>query len=712
MASEGGQQAPSPDEEEESLPDERVRLGSTRSSPPVHAADRHAHSAHSSIHASVKNRLTSATTDIPHRGRTGSFVLLSSVHIHHSPGQNELPPPSSSPPSPPLVLQLLFIAIFSALGTLVREGFLYFTKKTPGWGLRPLPLFDALWPNFCGSILSALFLPLPKLLFSSPSSAERRRRKAARRKRNRTLAKEEGGGGHGAGSRAEERKTRNKKRPVKTGTGAALTGLVSRREADEKRVEVERPREDVSGSPAEKERKQRKQTHARRNDVQALNPPSRHSSPALWCPPRRSRRSRPSASLGHDLQEGSRVNCTNRRNTLFPSSGDRIAGKRLRDGRGLGGDHPSSVSSSHSVCSLLSSESLCHPPEMSSSSSLKGRGQNGSPLLPFLLAALPIGLSKGFCASLTTFSSWIFALVQAACTGGDKGGAGHPPSSHPDSTGTKVPTSNRFNQLIWIFLIGLAIPVFGFHLGTDAALFLQKAVLNQRRPKLWTFADVLRQSKELAAAEKERETEARELQMKETGETREEGERGKRRVETRGRDRDEENEEDRQECGDAGREAKEGLREERREARAPGAGQGQESGRRQELTREPGVWKSNSGKQLAFLSLGSRESVSSLHPQRAGGQEEAAKTREKDQKERGSAKGAVERKEDGEEKAPGCTRVPALEKDPRGNRLLSRATDGEIKATLVAAVVTAGVYCLFGCLAVYDKDVGRRVFLW
>ncbi|PFH35642.1 CrcB family protein [Besnoitia besnoiti] len=294
----------------------------------------------------------------------------SSAARGYTPDYPSRTPKSENPKKAPLGAELLLIAALSAYGTLVRQGFLFFTKRTPGWGFASLPLFDALWPNFVGSVLSAIFLPLPKIL-EHTHEGRRRRNRVHFRARSRG-----GGGGRG-------------KQKTRRGRGDEITA----------------PRaKGTSGFTAS-----------------ALD-----ASRSILIIPRGGGRSRSGALSSHV----SASDCLQERRGPSAKTDDGV-------------------------------------------------------LFPLLLA-IPAGLSKGFCASLTTFSSWILVLLQAVC-------------EDPDAAAQKalpeLPYS-RANRLIWVFLFGLSTPVFAFHLGSDAGLLLQRLVLRQR-PRLWTFADVLRESREL-----------------------------------------------------------------------------------------------------------------------------------------------------------------------------------------------------------------------
>lgn len=720
MTSGEEQGAPSPNEEEEDDPSDGKLYVASSAEPfvphgqahhPRHIAD----STLPSVHPLENKSRTPSHSDIKKRRQPTSASLprpLSSLPSHQAPEVKVVP--SSSSPTAPLVLDLLAIAIFSALGTLAREGFLYFTKKTPGWGLRPFPLFDALWPNFCGSILSALFLPLPKLLASDTSKPDRKhRRRAARRKRNLRTLLTEGRGGDGLNR--TEAKTRKRSR---TKEEDVQQGDI---EEDERILQDGRFTKNAKKNRGEKKRNEEEENKKKKNkkmdevskeaDDRQSAPaqPTYPHTPAFCCLPRRTQRSVRSQSV-YDLHEDKGTNDMEKKTYLLPHSHDGARkGKHRGDGPGREG-RLSSVSSSRSMCSFVSLD-LFHHRGNSSASLVNRKEKRKSFVLPSLLASLPAGLSKGFCASLTTFSSWIFALVQAAC------------SNENTSAEHRPDTFNRFNQLIWIFLIGLAIPVFGFHLGSDAALLLQKGVLNRRRPKLWTFADVLRQSKELRVAERERERE-RHLEKKDD------------RIE---QGKEEREREEKQEGGGLGKTEKdvwerkdeEGQQHEKiivhpqrdderrlrgdiiRETTGLEGHQTQEDRRgtgRKEMSIDPDPGRTEDGGKR----LSSSKSSSSPDAQRHPAQDEDNKKREKTSQEGQPPleEESILIKRDMKERTGGeISESSSNKKNHLKSRLLT-TTEDERKAIVIAAGVTAGVYCLFGCLAVYDKDFSRRVFLW
>ncbi|PHJ22713.1 hypothetical protein CSUI_003439 [Cystoisospora suis] len=710
MTSGEEQGAPSPNEEEEDDPsDGKVYFASlTEPFVPPGQAHHHHHmpdSVLSSVHPLNDKSSPPSPFDIqePHRSPSASLLRpLSSIQSHQAPELEAVP---SSPSPAPLVLDLLFIAIFSALGTLVREGFLYFTKKTPGWGLRPLPLFDALWPNFCGSILSALFLPLPKLLSSESSRPDRKhRRRAARRKRKLRTLLNEGKGGDGF--RTEEKK-KKRSRTMEETVGGQQRGDIMKIEIEDENTSQDGTFTKNANKNQEERKGNEEKEKAKMDGVskeakeRQLSPAQPTTYPAFCCLARRSQHSVLSQSV-YDLHEDNRTNDMNKKASLLPYSYHDTRKKHRDDDPGSRG-HLSSVSSSRSICSFFSA------------SSVQIKEKRKSLVLPPLLASLPTGLSKGFCASLTTFSSWIFALVQAAC------------SNENTSAERRPDTFNRFNQLIWIFLIGLAIPVFGFHLGTDAALLLQKGVLNRRRPKLWTFADVLRQSKELRVAERER---GRERNLRNQDDRIEQGKEEREREEKQKGDGLRKNEKDVWERKDEegqGHEKKI-IHPQRKEERRRWRGdiirkttgleghQTQEDGRgtrREDTSIEQDVGRTDEGvKGLPSSALTSpKKSGSSLHAQRHPPQVEDNKKRENHSQEgQRSEEDSILMKEDMKEGTGGETSESSLRK--KNKRRVLTTTEEDRKAILIAAGVAAGVYCLFGCLAVYDKNFSRRVFLW
>ncbi|KEP66739.1 UNVERIFIED_CONTAM: CrcB family protein [Hammondia hammondi] len=312
-------------------------------------------------------------------------------------------PKKAEKPVAPLGAELLLTAAFSALGTLVRQSFLLLTKHTPGWHLSPLPLFDALWPNFVGSVLSSLFLPLPKLL----ATADERRGKKCRRqlKRHRGERRREESRGNGD----EEVEGREAKIQA---SDVLPVPLASFSENLEKEIPMD------EGSAA----------HSQPLEVTVADgvAPSGVGLPAWF-----------SQLPRHPLRSFS-------------------ASSRSREHKD------------------------CHKEE-----------EHSRDFVFPILVALPVALSKGFCASLTTFSSWILALLQALWDA---------PDTHAALSSSAYSRGNRF---IWVALFGISTPIFAFHLGTDAGLLLQRLVLH-RRPRLWTFSDALRESREASRETKHR----------------------------------------------------------------------------------------------------------------------------------------------------------------------------------------------------------------
>lgn len=372
----------------------------------------------------------------------------------------------------------------------------------------------------------------------------------------------------------------------------------------------------------------------------------------------------------------------------------------------------------------------------------KAEEQTHTLLFP-LLAALPVALSKGFCASLTTFSSWILALLHALCDDPDLTPAALPPSPY-----------TRANRLIWAAIFGISAPMFAFRLGTDAGVLLQRLVL-RKRPRLWTFSDTLRASREAPAEAKHRRRRGAKCELEW---------RGSRRHERKGSAESQMfcPEQRRVQDGEEGHEPRrnesagdQGLRLDTPDSRGNSGAFGNEvfeesprdkgnDVRREQapsacgpvptsvLMRDArtGVDKPANGTGTARFRPGafrvegqSPGNAYSVHSQKA--------------EEKGSPCEGAEfvgvastvSLRDGKEHGRGCEcggRPQKKGHEGRGRILETRTTGwaqrawdcfagssaGERKATFVAALLAAAVYALFGCLARYDTDATRKSILW
>ncbi|KFH16736.1 CrcB family protein [Toxoplasma gondii MAS] len=559
----------------------------------------------------------------------------------------------------PLGAELLLIAAFSAFGTVVRQSFLLFTKHTPGWHLSPLPLFDALWPNFVGSVLSSLFLPLPKLLATAD---ERRGKKSWRQlKRHRGERRQEKSRENGD-EEVEGRETK-----IEASDGLPLP-LASSRENLEKEIPMD------EGSVA----------HSQPLEVtvaDGVTPSGRGLPASLSRLPRHPVRSFCASSCSREQKDRRKKEEEHSRDFVFP-----------------------------------------------------------------ILVALPVALSKGFCASLTTFSSWILALLQALWDASD---------THAALSSSAYSRGNRF---IWVALFGISTPVFAFHLGTDAGLLLQRLVLH-RRPRLWTFSDALRESREASREAKHRyggkgtlkRKKARKHEQADGMDAREEAGKDQcegngesqifffqQRKDQRGRtssaDVTERHSLGSQSNGGAfGIEIPEEIRgDKEREVHrnqphsaAPSAPSVLDVNRPDEKSEGEAKATSLTGRNAGAV-LADRMSLGYMQSRRRQGAEEMRCSSSSEGGELlGVACEVVVCEAAGQETRDECMRQTGEHKVKRGSsntrrtvwtrRVFERvagSSRGEKKATLVAALVAAAVYAILGCLARYDTDATRQNLLW